>query len=127
MKNSFATAISCMDGRIQKCVNDYVSTQSKAKYVDTITLTGPCKVISDNKLHGVIEDMKFRLNISINVHNSTFIAVVGHFDCASVIEDDERHKQYLLNSSRILQQWYPNVVVEALWVNEKFEIEVIKL
>lgn len=126
MINAFATAISCMDGRIQKCVNEYVSNQSNAKYVDTITLAGPSKIINDKQSGGVIEDMKFRLHISINQHGSKYIAVVGHYDCAGVQEDDETHKKYVLNSSRVIREWYPNITVEALWVNEQFEVEVIK-
>jgi carbonic anhydrase len=125
MNNAFATAISCMDGRIQKCVSEYVSKQSQAAYVDTITLAGPSKIISDKQSGGVIDDMIFRLDISINQHGSNYIAVVGHYDCAGVLEDDETHKEYILNSSRIIQQWYPHIIVEALWVNEKFEVEVI--
>lgn len=125
MSNTFATTISCMDGRIQKCVSDHVSTQANSTYVDTITLAGPSKVISDNILNGVIEDLKFRVNISVNEHESRYIAVVGHFDCAGVLEDDKTQKEYILNSSKIVQHWYPNIVVEALWVNELFEVEVL--
>jgi len=115
-----------MDGRIQKCVNDHVSSQSNSKFVDTITLAGPSKVISENKLNRVIDDMKFRLDISVNVHESQYIAIVGHYDCAGVIEDDETQKKYILDSCKIIKRWYPNLGVEALWVNELFEVEVMK-
>lgn len=125
MKKLFATTITCMDGRIQKCVNEYVSAKTNRAYVDTITLAGPSKVISENKLNGVIDNLKFRLDVSINQHDSNYIAIVGHHDCAGVIESDNTQKEHIKHSCKQLQSWYPNIKVEALWVNEKFEVEVL--
>ena len=35
MEQTFATTINCMDGRIQRCVNDYITKTQDVKYVDT--------------------------------------------------------------------------------------------
>ena len=126
MNNTFATAINCMDGRVQKCVHDYVSNKSDAEFVDAITLAGPSKVISEDKLKGVIADLKYRLDISINIHGSSYCVVAGHHDCAGVVEDDETHKEYIKQACMQVLTWYPNVMIEAIWVNDKFEVEVIK-
>lgn len=127
MSNTFATAINCMDGRVQKCINDYVSKKTNANYVDTITLAGPSKVISEKEDSDLIENLRFRVDISVNGHGSRYIAVVGHYDCAGVQEDDDTQKTYIINACRKIREWYPNVAVEALWVNEAFEVEEIKL
>ena len=42
---TFATAINCMDGRIQMSVNEFIRKEYGVNYVDTITLAGPCKVL----------------------------------------------------------------------------------
>ena len=123
MSNKFGTTINCMDGRVQQCVNEYVSKKAQVEYVDTITLAGPVKVVSENSDSDLVENLRFRLDISINGHGSRYIAVVGHHDCAGVPEDDSTHKQYVLNSANKVKNWYPSVIVEALWVNDKFEVE----
>ncbi len=121
----FATVINCMDGRVQEAVNSYVKKEKNVKYVDTITFAGPCKVISELKQESLIENLKFRLDISINKHGSSYIAIVGHFDCAGVPLADDVHKEHILTSYDILTKWYPNIDIEALWVNN--QLEVIKL
>lgn len=37
-----------------------------------------------------------------------------------------RDRAYILNSSNIIQSWFPDVRVEALWVTEEFEIEKLR-
>lgn len=125
MKQTFATVINCMDGRIQQCVNEYVTNTQKAKHVDTITLAGPSKVISENTKKSMIDNLKFRIDISINTHGSKYIAIIGHFDCAGVEESDKAHMEYIIHSSKIIQEWYEDVTVEALWVSE--DLKVVKL
>ncbi len=126
MVKAFATTVNCIDGRVQRCVNEFVSKQENVEYIDTITLAGPSKVISDNELLGVIDNVKFRLDVSVNGHQSNYISIVGHYDCTAILEDDETQKAYILNSSNIIQSWFPDVRVEALWVTEEFEIEKLR-
>ena len=127
MKKRFATTVSCMDGRIQKCVYEYVSQRENAEYVDTITLAGPSKVIDQNLRQGIIENLKYRLNISINGHKSSYVSVVGHFDCAAIEEDDITQQEYIVNSAKMIQEWYPNVTVEALWVTKELKVEKLDI
>jgi carbonic anhydrase len=120
--SNFATVVNCMDGRIQEAVNKYIIERRSVKYVDTITEAGPCKIITDNIKRTIIDNIKFRLDISISKHNSNYIAVVGHHDCAAVEECDSNQKKYIINSAKIISEWYPNIPVEAFWVNEQFEV-----
>ena len=126
MIKSFGTTINCMDGRVQECVNEYVKQKADVAFVDAITLAGPVKVIHEGSHKGIMKNLKFRLNISINGHGSRYIAVVGHHDCAGVIEDDDTHKEFILSASNKVKEWYPNATIEALWVNKDFEVEVMK-
>lgn len=127
MKSKFATVINCMDGRIQLQVNKYVSETYKTPYIDTITLAGPCKVISDNKKASILENLKFRIDISLQNHKSEYIAIVGHADCAGVPESNEVHIQYILDAAHKLIKWYPNVLVEAIWLDDNFELQKLNI
>ena len=44
----FATAISCMDGRVQDPISRYIKEKFNVDYVDTITEPGPNKIIAEN-------------------------------------------------------------------------------
>ncbi len=118
----FGSAINCMDGRVQECVNNYIKETYGVDHVDTITLAGPVKVLGQDRKIKLKENVKFRLGISINGHGSRYVAVVGHHDCAGVKESDELHKEYILNASKQVESWYDNVLVEAIWVDENFTV-----
>ena len=44
---SFATAINCLDGRVQEPVAKFLKKKFGASYVDAITAPGPVKVITN--------------------------------------------------------------------------------
>ena len=48
INKKFATAITCMDGRIQIPVIEYIKSNYGVDYVDVITEPGPNKILSDN-------------------------------------------------------------------------------
>ncbi|XMB72962.1 hypothetical protein RJI07_03385 [Mycoplasmatota bacterium WC30] len=123
--STFATMVNCMDGRTQIVIQEYIINTQNVKYVDTITEAGTCKIINDNHNISIINNIKSRLDISVRVHESTYIAIAGHHDCAGVTEPDDIQKKYIINSARIISEWYPNIKVEGIWVNEQFEVEVI--
>jgi len=123
MEKKFVTLISCMDGRIQLVSNKYMQRKYNALYVDTITEAGPCKIITDNKISNVIENIKVRVDISINNHYSKVIGVVGHFDCAAIQDSDSDQKQFVRNAVLEVKCWYPKMDVLALWVNDNLEVE----
>ena len=82
MSSEFATAINCMDGRVQMPVIEYMKSKYGIDYVDMITEPGPNKILSENKDKNSIDSIKRRVKISVEAHKSRLIAVVGHHDCA---------------------------------------------
>lgn len=124
--SKFGTVINCMDGRVQLCVNEYVKQKYNIEFVDTVTAAGPCKIISKDEQKRLVHNINYRLDISVNGHGSNYIAVVGHHDCAGVPDDDDTHKLYVLESVTKVKEWYPDAIVEAIWVNDKFEVEILK-
>lgn len=120
--NEFGTTITCMDGRVQETVQQYVKDNYNVKYVDTITLAGPVKVIALKKQKSILHNLQFRSDISVNGHKSNIIAVVGHHDCAGIVEDDDTQVEFIKESVKTIKEWYTGVTVIGLWLDEKFQI-----
>jgi len=70
--NTFATALNCIDGRIQLPVIRQVQELSSAEYVDMITETGIDRLLTDEAFRKTIQQ---KMDISIEKHGSKFIAV----------------------------------------------------
>ena len=93
---SFCTVINCMDGRTQEPANKYLKDKYQVKFVDVITEPGPNGIlaIKDNK--ELVSSILSRVDISVNKHGSTRIAIVGHHDCAGNPVPKEQHNKETL-------------------------------
>lgn len=121
MLQRFATAISCIDGRVQKPVIEYMQASFNVDYVDMITEAGPNKILSENMDTGVIESLKKKVAISVHRHNSQVIAVVGHYDCAGNPESEEAQKGHLQDAVKVVASWgFPAKKIVALWLDNNF-------
>ena len=74
-QKSFATSLSCIDGRVQLPMINLIKQKYSVDYVDTITAPGIDKVIFD----GNIESIKKSVIISVSNHKSSHIVISGHF------------------------------------------------
>lgn len=112
---------------MQTCVNQYMKEKYLVDYVDTITLAGPCQVLAEGERQGLIDNIRFRIDISVNQHHSKVIAIVGHTDCAAVKVSDDEQKALVLQSVEVVKQWGLDVIVVGLWVDESWTVkEIIK-
>ena len=118
----FATAINCMDGRVQMPVIEWLKKNYEADYVDMITEPGPNKILAENKDNSTIESIKRRIGISVNKHASKLIAITGHYDCAgNPVEKDTQLKQILL-AIKTIELWNYGIQVIGLWIDENWEV-----
>ena len=85
---SFGTSISCMDGRIQIPLSNWIKKNYSVDYVDTITEPGVDKKIAAGL---ELESIKAKVGISVNAHKSKLIVVSGHYDCAANPVSDDEH------------------------------------
>jgi len=87
----FATALNCMDGRVQEPVSKFMKRKYKINFVDMITEPGMDKVLAegDNKK---LEEIKKKIEISVKKHGSKIVAIVSHADCAG---NPVREKEHL--------------------------------
>jgi len=122
----FATAINCMDGRVQLPVIEWLKRQYRVDYVDMITEPGPERLLAEGKDQTVIESMHKKIEISITRHNSNLVAIAGHHDCAGNPADKETQLEQILTAIKTLKSWNFEVQVMGLWVNENWEVHEVK-
>ncbi len=125
-KDIFVTVINCMDGRIQEAVIKYMSEKYDVNYIDNITEPGPNKVLATNEDAELLNSIKRKLDISINIHGSRVISVVGHYDCAGNRVDYETQIKDIKKSIDLLQSWDLEVdEIIGLWVDENWKVHEV--
>ena len=115
-ENSFATSLSCIDGRVQLPMISWIKDRYSVDFVDTITAPGIDKVIFD----GDVESIKKSLMISISNHKSSHVVISGHFGCAGNPVSDEDHFTHIKKSVEIINSWNLDADVVGVWLDEKF-------
>ncbi|KPL08060.1 hypothetical protein AMJ85_08970 [candidate division BRC1 bacterium SM23_51] len=123
-KSDFATAINCIDGRVQAPVSNWIEEHFDVRYVDMITEPGAVRVMALGPL-GTMRSIKQKAIVSVKGHHSSLIAVVGHHDCLAIPIPQEEHLDYIRQSVERVVSWALSVRVVGLWVNERGEIETI--
>ena len=119
----FCTTINCMDGRVQLPVINYLQKRFKADYVDSITEPGPIAILAKQTNKFLVESIFTRLKISVDHHHSVGIAVVGHYDCAGNPVLKNIQVSQVKDSIKLIRQYYPNMDIIGLWVDENWQVE----
>lgn len=123
----FVTALNCMDGRTQLPVNDLLREKFSAEYVDTITEPGINKVVAEGSDDdAVVRGVFMKIDISVNAHGSSVIAVVGHHDCAGNPSSYETQLAQIRTSVAHLKEKYPAVHVLGIWVDDAFSVHIVE-
>lgn len=126
MGREFATAINCIDGRVQKPVAEYIQKALEVAYVDMITEPGPNKILSEGKDVNIIESLKKKVKVSVEKHDSRIIVIVAHYDCAGNPENEDVQREHLRKAVNVVDSWqFPVKKIITLWLDENFKpIEV---
>ncbi|MDD3628039.1 MAG: hypothetical protein PHV06_12065 [bacterium] len=122
----FATAVNCMDGRVQIPVIEWLKREYNVDYVDSVTEPGPNKIIAEIKSGPTIESIKNRIGISVNKHHSQLIAIVGHFDCAGNPVDKDKQLIQIFTAINAINSWGFKAEVIGLWVDENWNVTRVK-
>ena len=123
---TFCTVINCMDGRIQLPVLNFLRGRLGVEYVDNITEAGPIKFLAEQTDLGVIQDIFNRINISVNQHGSSAIAVVAHYDCLGNPRPEAEQRVQLAKAVVFLEEHYPQLELLALWVDSDWQVHELK-
>jgi hypothetical protein len=121
-KGKFATSVSCMDGRIQIPLTNWIKGNFSVDYVDTITEPGIDKLVADNT---DLESIKIKVGISINKHESELIVVSGHYDCAGNPVSNEEHITQIKKGIEVISSWNLGVKVVGVWVDDTWKINTV--
>jgi carbonic anhydrase len=119
----FATAINCMDGRVQEPAVKYLKNKLGVAFVDMITEAGPDGILANMVSYETINSVKKRIDISVQKHGSKHIAVIAHHDCAGNPVDADTHRSHVRSAVQNVRAWYPDSDVFGLWINENWEVE----
>jgi hypothetical protein len=120
----FGTAINCMDGRVQAPVARWLQETYHLDYVDAVTEPGPDRALANGHPDAAAR-IRSCVEISVGRHGSTVIAVVGHHDCAGAPGSREEHHELILEALQAVRLWNFSATVVGLWVNERWEVEVV--
>lgn len=121
----FCTAVTCMDGRIQLPVIKFLQNRFDAVYVDMITEAGPNLVLSRQEESVLVEAIMERIEISVEVHKSVSLAVVGHHDCAKNPTSEETQFKHTQDSINFIREKYNQLEIIGLWVDENWKVNEI--
>lgn len=119
-----AIALTCIDGRVQRPVGDWLQMYYPVRYVDVVTEPGMDALLA----RGPAEQrdaVRRRALVSVEGHGSRVIAVVGHHDCLGNPVERDRHWQDIERGVATVRSWDLPVRVIGLWVNDMWWIEQV--
>ncbi len=122
----FCTAINCMDGRVQLPVIHYLQQQYNTPYVDMITEPGPNRILADQPDSPLFHSLLNRLDISVDLHESKLVAIVGHHDCAGNPSPKETQLTQINNATAILRKLHPKIKIIGLWVDANWIVHPLE-
>jgi len=115
----FATAINCMDGRVQEPVINHMKKEYGVDYVDMITAPGPIGALALASDTAFVQTIRQRAEISSRIHGSKECAVVGHFDCAGNPVDKRTQTGQIKATIKLVESWNAGFdAIIGLWVDE---------
>jgi carbonic anhydrase len=112
----FACAINCMDGRVQDAVKNYIKENYQVDWVDQVTEPGPIKILAEGVNTVIIENIKKRVDVSVNHHGSKVVAIIGHHDCAGNPVGKEDQIKQLNESKKVVEGFGFNAEIILLYV-----------
>ncbi|MDO8870941.1 MAG: hypothetical protein Q7V10_09385 [Methanobacteriaceae archaeon] len=125
----FATCLNCIDGRIQFPVLNWIKINYGIPFVDMITEPGIVNIFSDDNEHNkssLFESTLEKVKISLNIHDSNIIFLVGHDDCAGNPESPQvqknQTKKSVRNLKEIIKEINPSCKVIGLWIPLKKDL-----
>ncbi|MFG2063125.1 carbonic anhydrase [Micromonospora sp. NPDC048871] len=113
----FATIVTCIDGRIQRPLEEWAREHLDVDYLDTITEPGPAAVLTatgESHLTAVLE----KVAVSQRAHGSGTLVIVGHADCAGNPVSADEHRDQLRRSVARLARRLPGTRILAVHADQ---------
>jgi carbonic anhydrase len=123
----FCTVISCMDGRIQRPMMDYLASKHGYDLPDTITDPGLVKALADVSDTAYLARICECIDISVYKHGSRHIFITGHHDCAGNPVSRDVQIGQLNTASQRIKAKYPECQVNTVYINEQWQCEALSV
>ncbi len=121
-EGKFATSISCIDGRIQIPIANWIKENYSVDYVDTVTEPGVDKNLTKDS---VLESIKAKARISIHAHKSELIVFSGHYNCAANPVSDVEHAEFVKKGVEAISSWNLGVKVVGVYVDGSWKVNIV--
>lgn len=125
MKFKFATAINCIDGRVQEPVTEFIRKNYGFDYVDMITVPGPDKLLSEYKNANEIGSVKDRVSLSCNNRGAKLLFIAGHYDCIANPCAEQEHLRQIKKAVQNIKRWKLVPEVCGIWVGKDWEARAV--
>lgn len=111
-----------MDGRVQLPVQHWIKENYPVDFVDVITEAGMDHVLSTEKYIG---EILRSIRISVDINKSSFLFIVGHYDCRGNPVEENVHRKEIIASVMRLKEHWPKHEIIGLWVNKSWAVEKV--
>ncbi len=122
---TFGTLVTCIDGRVQRPTILWMREQYNLDYVDVISEPGPDKLMAEG-WPGDVAPVRTKVGFSISAHASRLVALCGHYDCAGNPATPDEHRAQISAGVRLLRSWNLGADIVGLWLNDRWEVEVVE-
>ena len=82
-------------------------------------------ILSEQKRNGSIRAILDRLKISVENHDSTGVAIVGHHDCAGNPATHDEQITHIQKAIEFVRQHHPDLEMVGLWIDRNWEIHEV--
>ncbi len=123
-ESTFATAINCMDGRVQLPIIEWMKNRFHVDYIDMVTEPGPDKILAENNTP-LVESIKNRVLISVEKHGSKAVVITGHAGCAGNPVTKEEHIDHVKRAMQQIKSWGLPVSICGVWMDSDWKPEII--
>ncbi|MEK7778148.1 MAG: carbonic anhydrase, partial [Chloroflexota bacterium] len=73
----------------------------------------------------LINDLKDKVNISINAHHSKVVVIAGHHSCAANPVSREEHEAQIRNAVKEISSWKLPITVVGLWIDSGWKANLL--
>jgi len=98
----FALAITCLDGRVQRPVVEYLRRKYGVDYVDLITEPGPERALTEPARARTQAAIHRNAGFSVDGHDAELIAITAHDECLGNSADGETRLAQLRAAQQVI-------------------------
>ena len=123
---TFAAAVTCIDGRTHGPLTDWVRERFGVDHVDLITRPGVDATLSDCS-GGLCEGIREHLAVSATAHASRVVAIAGHDDCAGNPVPADEHRRQIAEAVGQVRGWELGMDVIGVWIERDGTVTQIEV